>query len=141
MFNKKIIPVIPVAILSLLLFASLYLYGCYNDNATKLYPNLNNSGNSSVTCDTSSTVSFSKDVLPAFVQNCALSGCHDAATAQYGFVLDNYDHVLNVVQSGRLIGCITHSNGYIAMPQNANKLPECEIETIIKWINEGTPNN
>ncbi|HXS36905.1 MAG TPA: hypothetical protein VN721_09400 [Flavipsychrobacter sp.] len=140
MFNNKINYLIPVAIFSTLLIVG--LYSCYNDNATKLYPNSNNnSPGSSVTCDTTRTISFSNDVLPIFLQNCALSGCHDEATAQYGFMLDNYAHVFNVVQSGRLVGCITHSNGYIAMPQNANKLPECQIETIIRWINEGTPNN
>ena len=38
---------------------------------------------------------FQQDVLPLIVSSCAMSGCHDAASAQEGVVLTSYSTIMN----------------------------------------------
>jgi hypothetical protein len=49
-------------------------------------------------CDPA-VVYFEKDVLPILTSNCAYSGCHNAASAKDGIVLDNY---ANVIRTGKI---------------------------------------
>jgi hypothetical protein len=58
-----------------------------------------------------------------------------------GVDLSNYNGVATVAVSGTLIGTITHAPGFSAMPQGGNKLSDCEITQIQKWINSGALNN
>lgn len=57
-------------------------------------------GEGGADCDPD-TVYFQQDVLPIFQSSCALSGCHDAATAQDGIVLTDYD---NIMETGDIEG-------------------------------------
>src|SRR5690349_8075119 len=36
---------------------------------------------------------FERDILPIFQSNCAKSGCHDAASAQDGYVFTSYQTI------------------------------------------------
>lgn len=92
------------------------------------------------------TVCFESDVLPLFQSNCAKSGCHDAATANEGYVLDNYT---NIVSRGIIPGDSSASTIYKAligdgverMPQDPNNpLSAEQIHTIALWIKEGATN-
>lgn len=40
------------------------------------------------------SICFERDILPIFVSNCAMSGCHDAATAADKYDLSNYNAIL-----------------------------------------------
>ena len=58
--------------------------------------NGNGSGNNPPVCTCSpDTVYFQQQVLPIFISNCSLSGCHDAASHQDGVVLTNYQSIMN----------------------------------------------
>jgi hypothetical protein len=124
--------------LGLFAIFSICLYSCYRDNQAALYPQSSVPGTSS--CDTNNT-SFSGAIQPIFTINCALSGCHASASPTGGYVLDNYNGIRSVVLSGRLIGAITHAAGYSAMPKDAPMLSDCDLATIISWINQGSQNN
>jgi hypothetical protein len=124
--------------ISLLILLSVCLYSCYRDNKASLYPKSSVPGSS--TCDTSN-VSFSGSVQPVFLKNCALSGCHASSSPTGGYVLDNYNGVRSIVLSGRLIGAITHSAGFSAMPKDAAMLSDCDIALITSWIDQGAQNN
>ncbi|HEY4799683.1 MAG TPA: c-type cytochrome domain-containing protein, partial [Bacteroidia bacterium] len=53
-----------------------------------------------VTCTKDSynpDVCFSKNVLPIFVSNCTMSGCHNSADHKAGLDLSNYDGIMNGV--------------------------------------------
>lgn len=121
--------------LSFTALAALLLASCYNDKKDQLYPTPSGSA-----CDTAN-VSYSATIAPIMAQNCALSGCHNAATASDGVMLEDYDGVKNAAYGGRLVGAIEHASGYVAMPQAMPKLDDCTISKIAAWVNAGTPNN
>ncbi len=101
----------------------------------------------SQTCDPD-TVYFAQDVLPILNSNCAMSGCHDAASAQDGIVLDSY---ANVMASGEVdAGAPFESDLYevlietdpddVMPPPPDEKLKATQIEIIRKWIAQGALN-
>lgn len=92
------------------------------------------------------TVCFESDVLPLFQSNCAKSGCHDAASANGGYVLDSFT---NIVSRGITAGDSANSaiykalvgNGVERMPQDPNNpLTAAQIHVIAQWIKEGATN-
>ncbi|KAA1248154.1 hypothetical protein [Aquimarina sp. RZ0] len=50
----------------------------------------------------------------------------------------DYPSLKKMANSGQLIGSITHSQGYIAMPyRKGTKIDSCAIEVIKKWVKTG----
>jgi hypothetical protein len=74
---RKFIGVIFIALfgVSLLFFAE----SCKHENL----PNIN-----------ADSICFERDILPIFVSNCAMSGCHDAITSAEGYDLSNYSSIM-----------------------------------------------
>ncbi|MBL7764948.1 MAG: hypothetical protein JNJ58_02560 [Chitinophagaceae bacterium] len=95
--------------------------------------------NSCTSCDTSGEMKFAANVQPILQANC--TGCHSASSPGGGINLSDYPGVSVVVNNGKLIGSITHAGGFSAMPKNGNKLSDCHISQIQKWINNGAQNN
>ncbi len=89
-------------------------------------------------CDTTS-MSFSIDVNPILQNSCI--GCHNVNNVNGGVTLDSYIGVQTAANNGSLIGAITSSVGFVAMPYNANSLSDCNISKIRNWVNEGALNN
>ncbi len=89
-------------------------------------------------CDTAS-FSFSLAIKPMVSNKC--QGCHNGSSASGGIDLSTYAGVKAKVNDGRLWGSINHQSGFQAMPLNGNKLSDCEITQIRKWIESGSPNN
>jgi hypothetical protein len=89
-------------------------------------------------CDTNS-FAFSTSIQPLINTNC--KGCHNATLTSGGVRLDNYTSVKTVADDGRLLGAISHQTGFAAMPQGGNKLPDCNIIQVKKWIASGSPDN
>ncbi|HLN73020.1 MAG: hypothetical protein ACM3O8_01280 [Methylococcaceae bacterium] len=124
---KKILTLI------LILFVTT-LSNCYYDSEEKLYPVL------STSCDLEN-VTFAATIKPILQASCYT--CH--SNSNYvnqgsGIKLENYDDV-KIQASSRLMGSIKHEPGYIPMPNGGGKLPDCEINQIQKWIDNGMPNN
>jgi hypothetical protein len=84
-------------------------------------------------------MSYQNDILPIIQNNCYI--CHDAKNNFGNVTLEGYDGLKNYATNGKLIGVINHASGFPSMPQNANKLLECEIEKIESWVTDGAPNN
>lgn len=118
------------AIVCILAFA-----GCYNDKADKLYPTVIGGG-----CDTAEVL-FKKDIQPVFVNSCALSGCHDAATPSAGYDFTLHAGAKLAVDNGRLLGAIRHEDGFSKMPKTGNVLDACAISKITRWANLGAKND
>jgi len=89
-------------------------------------------------CDTT-LFTFSGAVLPLMNTNC--KGCHNPASLGGGVDLSTYAGVKTSAVSGRLLGSIKQTTGYTAMPKGGNKLQDCQIRQVEKWIQAGTPNN
>jgi mono/diheme cytochrome c family protein len=95
-------------------------------------------------CDTVN-VTFSGTIWPEIIQSYCF-GCHNGANASGGIHLENHSQVaehaiIPAGQPGSLWGAVNHAAGNSAMPKNQQKLSDCKIAQIRKWINDGTPNN
>ena len=102
----------------------------------------------SVSCEPQ-TVYFVQEVLPIIQGSCAISGCHDAASAEDGVILNNY---LNIVNTGEVVpGNAGESELYevlvdsdpddVMPPPGNTPLTSSEISTIVNWVNQGASNN
>ncbi len=67
-------------------------------------------------------------------------GCHNSASSGGGFNLSDYNGVITAISNNKLLGSIKHQSGFIAMPQNAAQISQCEIAAIEKWVINGHPN-
>lgn len=94
------------------------------------------------------TAYFERDILPILSANCAYAGCHNAASAQKGVVLTNYQTVMATadVRPGNLSGSdlyevITDSDPGDRMPPPPNApLTNAQITLIRDWILQGAQN-
>lgn len=123
-------------IVALLFLVAFSMVSCVSEVEEELIPSAGGGG--TTTCNTDD-VTFSGTVQPLIKGNCL--PCHSAANRSGGVSLDGYNNIRSVAQSGALVGVITHSVGYSPMPQGRAKLPSCDIESIKKWIADGTPQN
>lgn len=111
------------------------LTGCYYDNEEKLYSQV------STTCDLEN-VTFNATVKPILQASCL--SCHSnskATNSGGGIKLENYADVQTQAKSGKLMGTVTHSSGFQKMPQGGGILPDCEINQLQKWVDNGILNN
>lgn len=90
-------------------------------------------------CDTAGTMSFTNNVKPILELSC--TGCHSGNLPSANIDLTSYTSVNVVAINGRLLGSIQHDLGFKPMPQNGNKLSDCDITIIKKWILDGSKNN
>lgn len=97
-----------------------------------------NSANCSSGCDTTQ-FAYTAAIKPLFDNNC--KGCHNNTLSSGGHSFETHSSTVAVVNSGRILGAIKHQTDYKAMPQGSNKLSDCQITKIEKWIAAGSPNN
>lgn len=126
---KKIIGIV---ILTLVVF--MLVTTCYYDSEEFLYPRINSP------CDTAS-ITFNLSVKSILQNNCY--GCHSNTTSVFGgnIRLENYADVQTKANDGSLLGSISHTGSFSPMPQGADKIEDCKITVIRKWIEAGAPNN
>jgi hypothetical protein len=124
-----------ILILFMLLFTgALFLHSCYYDKEELLY------GITNAPCtDTTTTASYSQQVIPLFQQFCY--SCHSGGFPSGGIVMGNYAADKAIGQNGKLYGSINHAAGYSPMPKGMSKMTSCQVASIKKWIDNGTPNN
>lgn len=91
-----------------------------------------------IPCDTTD-FSYSGFLVPLINDHCIT--CHSGKDAFGGVQLDAYEGVKKVAEEGRLYGAISWRGGYEAMPQGEPKLPNCVLENVKAWIDEGMLNN
>lgn len=98
--------------------------------------------NNGIPCDPD-VIYFQKDILPIFVSNCALSGCHDAVTATEDIVLDNFENIINTgevepfnLNDTEIYEVITEDDPDKVMPPTG-KLDNAQINLIATWILQG----
>jgi hypothetical protein len=107
------------------------IQACTYDSEEELY--------GEVDCKTEN-VSYVADVVP-ILQNNGCLGCHNAADAQGGIVIDSYETLKIWIENERFLGSIRHDAGFSAMPKGAPKINQCSIDKITAWISDGYPNN
>ena len=108
-----------------------------------------------VACSGEEPVSFSQDVRPILDQHCI--ACHVAGGAGHeasGFSMESYEDLMKGTQAGPMVipGDTLGSNMLVLMEGRAdpsismphgsmNPVPQAEIETIRRWIEQGAKNN
>ncbi len=90
------------------------------------------------TCD-SEEVSYRDQIEPILSARCYQ--CHAAALNQGNVTLEGYDRLKILADNGRLLGAVQWQGGFSPMPQNEPMLPECDIDLIQAWVEDGAPNN
>lgn len=102
-----------------------------------------------VACD-DQTVYFNTQILPIFAANCAISGCHNAASHREGLVLDSYQGIMKKITPGKLSDSKNYrvllASGEDLMPRKPGtergySLPSEQITLIKTWILQGAKNN
>lgn len=89
-------------------------------------------------CDTTN-VTYSGTIVP-LVQNRCL-GCHSGGSPQGGLNFGSWAVLNTVAMDGRLAGAIQHQSPYTSMPPSGPMLPQCRIDQVLAWIQDGAPNN
>ncbi len=97
-----------------------------------------NTINCNNTCDSNQ---FKYGANISIIINSYCTGCHSGTAASGNIDLSTYNTVKIQAANGRLVGAVTHAAGYSAMPKNANKLSDCQITQIKKWVAAGALNN
>lgn len=87
-------------------------------------------------CDTTE-VTYSLKIEPILTAKC--TGCHTGGDPQGGITLDNYADASSVALLGPMLDAVQHTGDATPMPYNSPQLPECEIELIRIWIENGAP--
>jgi hypothetical protein len=96
---------------------------------------LNNSCESAA-CDTTN-VTYIASIEPIISTKCM--GCHSGANPQGDLSLTNYSEVSSEALFGDVLAAVQHQSGVTAMPYNSEMLPQCEIDLIRIWIENGAP--
>jgi hypothetical protein len=93
-----------------------------------------------IVCTTDS-MSYSKDIVPILESYCY--GCHgNGSTGGSGGInLDGYSNLKVRVDNGELVGCVSHAEGFVPMPFDQPKMPDCEVSKVVAWVNQGALNN
>lgn len=87
---------------------------------------------------------FTENVLPIFVSNCAMSGCHNSKDREAGFDLTTYDGIMKGVKSKHpllsdVYNVIKGNNPSMPKGKYA-KLSAKDVSTIKLWISMGAQN-
>ena len=86
-------------------------------------------------CDTTN-VTFSASICPMMQKYC--TGCHSTGNPGGGIVIGGYSDLVTLAGNGSLMGSVRYDQGYAKMPTN-QQLPECNINLLQKWIDDGFP--
>ncbi|NJO25891.1 MAG: hypothetical protein HC867_09255 [Bacteroidia bacterium] len=120
---------------SIFVVCILLISSCYYDKEELLYP----ASLSGPCTDTAGAVSYSQKVVPLFQQYCY--GCHSGNFPSGNIAMGTYQTDRAIGQNGKLYGSIAHSPGYSPMPKASNKMSNCQVALIKKWIDSGMLNN
>lgn len=115
----------------LIIIIAVSVSGCYYDNEEELYKY------TQTKCDTSA-YKYHADIDPILATYCY--SCHGQNTPTSGIALEGYTTITIYLHTdnnlAKFLGSINHTSTK-PMPQNMNKLSDCNITKIEKWITAG----
>ncbi len=90
-----------------------------------------------LTCD-SENPSFKECIKPIIVNNC--EGCHRSNSNSGS--LESYNDIIVYIDNGKLLDRVQRNENDLGfMPLGGSKLDDENINLLIKWKNNGAPNN
>lgn len=99
-----------------------------------------------VPCDPD-TVYFQNQILPLFLSNCAMSGCHDVQSHKEGVILTDYALIMQKIkpfnpnQSKNYQVIVTGDAEDRMPPAPAAPLTQAQVDLLKTWILQGALNN
>lgn len=123
------------------IFMVLIAFACQKENEEDLVngnSNGDNGNGDSSSCSTEN-MSYEDDIAPVFANNC--NSCHNDQNASGGVKTNTYDNLQPIIDNGSLLGSIKHESGFSNMPQGQGQLPQCTIDKIEAWIDQGHEDN
>lgn len=90
----------------------------------------------SATCDTTNVL-YSNKIESIVSTKC--QGCHSGSNPQGSISLLTYAQVRDQALNGQMLNAVQHTGSAVPMPFNSNQLPQCEIDQIRIWIENGAP--
>jgi hypothetical protein len=124
----------PIFVLFIAILSAFSISSCTSASKEELLPP------GCKTDDSLFVASYTSDVVPIFESHCY--ACHGSNSHENSGVDLQDTTVLNkYIESGELLGNITHAPGYDPMPQDAPKMDTCDISVIHVWILQGAPKN
>ncbi len=129
------------------LFLLIILFSCRHEPLFK--PDLGGGGATTTTVCSPDTAYFQQQVLPIFISNCAMSGCHNETSREHGIILTNYNSIITTGKirafspsSGDVYDKINTSDSRDRMPPPPYPaLSADQKNAIYKWIMQGAKNN
>lgn len=94
----------------------------------------NNNNNFTVDCATVTNKAFAANISPLIQSRCAISGCHASGSGNGPGALTTYSQI--VTAASRIRASVAAGT----MPQGST-LSTAEKNSIVCWIDGGTPNN
>jgi cytochrome c553 len=88
-------------------------------------------------------ICFQENILPIFVTNCSMSGCHDATSHKKGYDLSTYDGIMKGITANHPLQSEIYNSitgGNPSMPPKG-KMNATDIGMIKTWIKMGAPNS
>ncbi|MBC7411367.1 MAG: hypothetical protein H7331_02800 [Bacteroidia bacterium] len=82
---------------------------------------------------------YTTDIKPIMDLNCATSSCHSASAKTNGKDYSSYASTKALATDKAYLGSMQHLSGYDAMPKNASKLSDANLQKIYCWIQNGMP--
>ena len=113
-------------------FLSIFLLNsCNYDNEVSLY------GISD--CDTN-FVSFEMDIYPIISSHCTM--CHGGPSPSAGLALETYAQIYqSAIDLNGIIDRISRFEGDPLMMPGSYRIPQCQIDKIVAWVEQGALNN
>lgn len=130
------------SILAIMVVTALSLSSCYYHNWENIHPG---GQIASKPCVLADTISYNADVVPILNASCGVSGsqalnCHGAgATGPDLSTYTNFSSFTSPDSLNSVYSDITWSGN--KMPKNGSKLSQCDINKIIRWMDQGSKNN
>ena len=115
-----------------IIFGILFLNSCIYDNEESLY------GVSD--CDTN-FVSFETDIYPIISSHCTM--CHGGPSPSAGLALETYAQIYQSATdpNNGIIDRISRLEGDPLMMPGSYRIPQCQIDKIVAWVEQGALNN
>lgn len=88
------------------------------------------------TCDTTN-VTYALKIEPIIAAKCL--GCHSGSSPQGDISLSGFANVRDQAIDGNMLDAVQHTGNVTPMPYQSNQLPQCEIDLIRIWIENGAP--
>jgi len=95
---------------------------------------------------TTDSICFTNDILPIYVSNCTLSGCHNATSHVEGYNLSSYSSIMKGIVAGNANASKFYTTLFSSAEEPMPPSPHSPLTTLQKntiktWINQGAKNS